>query len=93
MILKTYSKQKVGDALERAGIPVLYLDLETPESFFADVRTLGELFRQPERASTVVRWYESRVAAVAAGGQDRGRSGEARRARRAGDRRRTRISP
>jgi iron complex transport system substrate-binding protein len=67
VILKTYSKQRVGDALERVGIPVLYLDLETPASFSADVRTLGELFRQPERAASVVRWYESRVAAVAAG--------------------------
>ena len=72
VILKTYSKQKVGDALERAGIPVLYLDLETPESFFADVRTLGQLFRQPERASTVVRWYETRLAAVAAAGRSAG---------------------
>lgn len=66
VILKTYSKQQVGDALERAGIPVLYLDLETPESFYADVRTLGTLFRQPERAATVVAWYESRVAAISA---------------------------
>jgi iron complex transport system substrate-binding protein len=66
VILKTYSKQRVGDALERAGIPVLYLDLETPESFYADVRTLGELFRQPERAAAIVRWYESRVAAIGA---------------------------
>jgi iron complex transport system substrate-binding protein len=66
VILKTYSKQGVGEALERAGIPVLYLDLETPESFYRDVRTLGALFRQPERAASIVRWYESRVAAVEA---------------------------
>jgi iron complex transport system substrate-binding protein len=66
VILKTYSKQKVGDALERVGIPVLYLDLETPESFYADVRSLGALFRQGERAATIVSWYESRVAAVSA---------------------------
>jgi iron complex transport system substrate-binding protein len=66
VILKTYSKQGVGDALERAGIAVLYLDLETPESFLADVRTIGALLGQPERAASVVRWYESRVAAVEA---------------------------
>ena len=66
VILKTYSRQQVGDALERAGIPVLYLDLETPESFYADVRTLGTLFRQPERAASVISWYESRVAAISA---------------------------
>lgn len=70
VILKTYSKQNVGDPLERAGIPVLYLDLETPESFFADVRTLGALFRQGGRAAAVVGWYESRIAAVAAGLKD-----------------------
>jgi iron complex transport system substrate-binding protein len=70
VILKTYSKQKVGDALERAGIPVLYLDLETPEAFYADVRTLGALFRQPERAASIVTWYESRVAAIAAAVRD-----------------------
>jgi iron complex transport system substrate-binding protein len=66
VILKTYSKQGVGDALERAGIPVLYLDLESPESFYRDVRTLGLAFRQPDRADEVVRWYQSRVETIAA---------------------------
>jgi iron complex transport system substrate-binding protein len=66
VILKTYSKQGVGDALERAGIRVLYLDLESPESFARDVKTLGQVFQQPERAEAVVQWYTSRVEAVAA---------------------------
>jgi iron complex transport system substrate-binding protein len=66
VVLKTYSKQSVGDALERAGIAVLYLDLESPETFAADVRTLGDVLRQPERASAINRWYQSRVAAVVA---------------------------
>jgi len=77
VIMKTYSKQSVGDALERAGIPVLYLDLETPQSFFADVRTLGVLFRQSERAATIVRWYESRVQDIVAGLGSRATGGSA----------------
>ncbi len=67
VILKTYSKQKVGDALERVGIPVLYLDLETPEIVLTptcDPRRSCSASR--ERAATIVRWYESRVAAVSA---------------------------
>src|SRR4030042_3254991 len=63
VILKTYSKQRVGDALGRAGIPVLYLDLETPESFYADVRTLGVLFQTPGRAAARLNCTQSRLAA------------------------------
>ena len=66
VILKTYAKQQVGDALERAGITVLYLDLESPEAFYADVRTLGALFGQPGRAEAIVRWYKTRAASVTA---------------------------
>lgn len=61
VILKSYMKETLGDPLEAAGVPVLYLDLETPESFFADVTALGVLFRQPERAAWILSWYRSRV--------------------------------
>jgi iron complex transport system substrate-binding protein len=44
---------------------VLYLDLESPEKFYADVQTLGRLFQQPERAHFIQDWYRSRVEAVA----------------------------
>jgi len=81
VILKTYSKQTVGDALERAGIAVLYLDLESPESFYRDVRTLGLVFRQPERADEVVRWYQSRVGDIAAAAAGAAGSAEAPRPR------------
>jgi iron complex transport system substrate-binding protein len=64
VILKSYLKGQLGDALERIGIPVLYLDLESPEKFYADVQTLGRLFQQPERAHFIEDWYRSRVEAV-----------------------------
>jgi iron complex transport system substrate-binding protein len=65
VILKSSVKEQLGDALERFGIRVLYLDLESPEKFFADVQTLGRLFQQPERAHFIVDWYRARVEAVA----------------------------
>ncbi len=64
VILKSFMKEKLGDPLEAAGIPVLYLDLESPGTFSADVRTLGDLFQQPDRAASITQWYRSRVDAV-----------------------------
>jgi len=64
VILKSSAKAQLGDALERFGIRVLYLDLESPEKFSADVQTLGRLFQQPERAHFIQDWYRSRVEAV-----------------------------
>jgi len=65
VILKSYMKERLGDLLEKIGIPVLYLDLETPATFYADVSSLGALFQQPARAQFVLDWYRSRVNAVA----------------------------
>jgi iron complex transport system substrate-binding protein len=64
VILKSYMKEKLGDPLEKIGIPVLYLDLESAEKFSQDVQTLGSLFQQPERARWVLDWYTRRVDAV-----------------------------
>ncbi len=81
VILKTYMKQPLGDALERLGIRVLYVDLESPDSFSRDIETLGAVLDRPERARQIISWYEERVrevrraaaaagaAAVAAAGQ------------------------
>jgi iron complex transport system substrate-binding protein len=65
VILKSSLKAQLGDALERFGIRVLYLGLESPEKFYADVQTLGRLFQQPERAHFIQDWYRSRMEAVA----------------------------
>jgi iron complex transport system substrate-binding protein len=47
------------------GFPVFYLDLESPDSFRRDIRSLGDLFGEADRAAEVVRWYDQRVEAVA----------------------------
>jgi len=65
VILKSYNREKLGNALETVGVPVLYLDLESPEKFYADIATLGALFQQADRARMVTDWYRGRADAVA----------------------------
>ncbi len=67
VILKTMMKGIVGDALETAGIPVVYLSLETPEEYERDLAVIGELFANPERAAEVQRFYDEGVARIEAG--------------------------
>ncbi len=64
VILKVFMKERLGDALESIGIPVLYVDLESPAAFASDIRMLGDLFQDPARAAFVNRFYETRVEAV-----------------------------
>lgn len=64
VILKSYMKERLGDRLVSIGIPVLYVDLETPAAFAADIRMLGDLFQDPARSVFINTYYESRVRAV-----------------------------
>ena len=64
VILKSSVKEKLGDPLEAIGIKVVYLDLETPESFFKDLQTIGALFGNTERADEVTAYYQGKVSQV-----------------------------
>ena len=61
VLMKTYMAERLGDPLEQLDIPVIYLDLETPEQFFRDVESLGALFDNPERAEEVKSFYQARL--------------------------------
>jgi iron complex transport system substrate-binding protein len=66
VILKSFMAEQLGAPLEAIGIPVVYMDLETPEAFYQDIMTLGQVFGNPERAEEIIAFYQQRVAAVAA---------------------------
>ena len=70
VILKSYLQESLGTPLEALGIPVVYLDLETPEQFTRDLATLGILLQQPDRAAELAAYYRDAVAAVQAPLQD-----------------------
>jgi iron complex transport system substrate-binding protein len=59
VVMKTYMKDTLGDSLEAIGIPVIYLDLETPDKFYADLRTIGQVLGNPDRAEELVALYQA----------------------------------
>jgi iron complex transport system substrate-binding protein len=61
VIMKSFNAEKLGTPLEALNIPVIYLDFETPEQYERDLKTLGQLFQNPEQAEKLVTFYQSRV--------------------------------
>ncbi len=58
VLLKSYMKDPLGDTLEQLGIPVVYLDFETPEQYERDLATLGKLFGDANRAEKLWGYYD-----------------------------------
>ncbi len=64
VIMKSTNQEKLGTPLEELGIPVVYLDFETPEQYQRDLTTLGQIFGNPERAETLAAYYQGKVDVV-----------------------------
>lgn len=58
VILKSAMKKSVGSSLDAIGIKQLYLNLETPEDYFKELRLLGEVFGNAPRAEALVGYYQ-----------------------------------
>lgn len=58
VILKNISLGKLGAALEEISIPVMGLNLETPAFFYEDLRALGKVFGNSERAEEIIAYYQ-----------------------------------
>ena len=65
VILKSSVKSTLGDPLETIGIPVVYVDFENPEQYDRDMKTLGQIFQNPDRAAKVMAYYTEKADAVA----------------------------
>jgi iron complex transport system substrate-binding protein len=64
VILKSFLAETVGAPVEAVGIPVVYVDLETPEQYARDLAILGKVFQDESRAQEVAAFYQSRVAQI-----------------------------
>lgn len=64
VILKSFMAEQLGEPLEQLSIPVVYLDLETPEAFYKDIFVLGQVFGKPDRAEKIIGFYQERVSRV-----------------------------
>jgi iron complex transport system substrate-binding protein len=60
VILKTFMRETLGRPLEQLGIPVLYVELETPEQYERDITLLGAALNAPERARELVDFFRTR---------------------------------
>ncbi|MBN1180449.1 MAG: ABC transporter substrate-binding protein [Anaerolineae bacterium] len=64
VILKGFLADSIGAAIEALDIPVVYLDLETPEQYTRDLNILGQLLGQEARAQAILDAYQARQARV-----------------------------
>jgi len=58
VVLKSYLVESLGKPIETLGIPVVYVDLETPEQYYRDLKTLGQLFQDEARANEIIQFYQ-----------------------------------
>jgi len=57
VILKSYMKAELGDPIEILGIKVVYVDLEDLDTYMRDIRVLGKIFEDEEKAEEIVKYY------------------------------------
>jgi iron complex transport system substrate-binding protein len=70
VILKSYLAESVGAPIEALGIPVVYIDFETPEQYQRDLAILGKVFGDEARATEVAAFYQNKADAITAAVQD-----------------------
>jgi len=65
VLMKSYLAEKLGKPIETLGIPVVYIDFETPEQYMRDLMVLGAVFQDEARAREVNAFYQKRLSQVA----------------------------
>lgn len=61
VLLKSYLAESVGAPIEALGIPVVYIDFETPEQYARDLAILGKVFGDETRAAEVSAFYQNKM--------------------------------
>ena len=58
VILNTSMKEEIGTGLEEVGIPVIYVSFEDIENIFNDIRVIGKVLDEEERAEEIIHIYQ-----------------------------------
>jgi iron complex transport system substrate-binding protein len=61
VLMRGFMTDPKGDALEKVGIPVVYLGLENPEQYRKDIELVGLILGNPSRAKEINRFYQDRL--------------------------------
>ncbi|MGC8782381.1 MAG: ABC transporter substrate-binding protein [Anaerolineae bacterium] len=64
VILKSTNAEQLGKPLETLGLPVVYVDFETPEQYQRDLRILGQVFGNVARAEELAAYFRAEVEKV-----------------------------
>jgi iron complex transport system substrate-binding protein len=68
--LKSYLADSVGAPIEILGIPVIYVDFETPKQYTRDLAIFGKVFQDEKRASELIEFYQAKVRQIEEAVQD-----------------------
>ncbi len=61
IVLKSSAADELGPSLEALEIPIIYVEMESVEQYFDDIRTLGQLFGNRERAQEIIDFFQERL--------------------------------
>jgi iron complex transport system substrate-binding protein len=61
VILKSSLAETLGQPLEAVGIPVVFVDFETPEQYARDLHILGQIFQNEARAQELTAYYQDHI--------------------------------
>ena len=64
VILKSYLAESVGTPIEAIGIPVIYVDFETPEQYTRDLTILGQALQMEARAAELNAYYQAKIDSI-----------------------------
>lgn len=70
VLLKSFMADQVGMTLEELGIPVVYVDFETPEQYRRDLGILAQLLDEEDRLETILDYYETKEERITEGVDD-----------------------
>jgi iron complex transport system substrate-binding protein len=61
VVLRSFMAERLGRSLETLDIPVVYVDLETPDRYFQDLELVGQLLGNEARAAEIRSFYRVRL--------------------------------
>ena len=61
VVMRSFMNEKLGEPLKQLDIPVVYMDMETPEHYFQDLGNIGQIFENRTRAEEIEAFYRGRM--------------------------------
>jgi len=62
VVMKSFLAKKLGAQIETVGIPVFYLEMETPEQYPEELKQVGLLLGNPGRGQVLAAYYQAQMA-------------------------------